>query len=445
MKKIRILIVFVCVALILLQASCSKERNVSEQEDNIKKETFISENEENSIQDQKSIYLEDALNLITVLEDTHPAFVLGDISHNYEQEKQKFIDSITKDTNKDEFTYLVQKYLTLLQDGHTKIQRNINTQFLNLNCYVVGEKLFLLNEDGSLSENQVTQIGGVSINKIYATVQTYFVAENDIAKDLNNNMWALNHEVLKLAGCDINNNPVDITIEQNGVISEKRIEFIKKNIYESYNYSTEIESKMINDIFYIDMNICNVNSALENQIVKLKEAIKNGTTKIIIDVRDNPGGNSSACEKLLKAMDMRVPSYGVYVRYSELAHNQYKTVPSKGFKQLDPDKNTAKRNESIELVILMNEKTFSSATMMATYVKDGSLGTVIGAPSSNSPSSYGDILYYRMPNSSIDVSISYKRFLRPDTEVDQRILLPDIVTQYNTDILEIAIDYLSTK
>lgn len=445
MKKIRILIIFVCLVLILFQAGCSKEQNASLQEDYVEKETSISENENNSIQDQESIYLEDALNLITVLEDTHPAFVLGDISENYEQEKQKFIDSITRDTNKDEFTYLVQKYLTLLQDGHTKIERNINTQFLNLNCYAVGEELFLLNEDGSLSENQVTQIGGVSINKIYSTVQTYFVAENDTAKDLNNNRWTLNREVLKLAGCDINNNSVDITIDQNGVISEKEIEFINKNIYESYNYATEIESKMINDIFYIDMNVCNVNSALENQIVKLKEAIKNGTTKIIIDVRDNPGGNSSACEKLLNAMDMRVPSYGVYIRYSELAHNQYKNIPSKGFKQWDPNKTVAKRNESIKLVVLMNEKTFSSATMMATFVKDGSLGTVIGTPSSNSPSSYGDILYYRMPNSGIDVSISYKRFLRPDTEANQRILLPDIVTQYNIDILETAIDYLSTK
>lgn len=62
----------------------------------------------------------------------------------------------------------------------------------------------------------------------------------------------------------------------------------------------------------------------------------------------------------------------------------------------------------------------------------------------NSPSSYGDILYYKMPNSSIAVSISYKRFLRPDREADHRILLPDIVTPYGSDILQIAIDYLST-
>lgn len=319
-------------------------------------------------------------------------------------------------------------------------------QFLNLDCYAVGGDLFLLNEDGTLSQQRITQIGGISINKIFEIVQTYFAAENDTAKDLNNNIWTLNREVLKLAGCHISNSSVDvdITINKNGVISEKKIEFIKRDINQSYNYSTEIESKMINDILYIDMNICNVNKILENQIVKLKEAVENGTNKIIIDVRDNPGGNSLACEKLLDAIDMGIPNYGVYVRYSELAHKQ-RRVPIKGFEQYEPDKSTAKRNENIELVVLTNEKTFSSATMMGTYVKDGNLGTVIGVPSSNSPSSYGDILSYKMPNSKIDVSISYKRFLRPDTETDQRILQPDIITQYNTDILQVAIDYLSTK
>lgn len=417
MKKIKIIIVFICVSLILLQTGCSKNQNL----------------------------LEDALNLINVVEDTHPAFALEDISDNYEQGKQQFIDSITKDTTKNEFTYLVRKYLTLLQDGHTKIQRGTNKKFLDLDYYVLGEELLLLNRDGSLSESKVTQIGGVSTNMIYTTVQIYFPAENETASALNNNMWATNYEILKLAGCDLSKKSVDITIDQNGVISENKIKFIKKDIYKSYKYSTEIESKIINDIFYIDMNICKDNKKLENQVIKLKEAVQNGITKIIIDVRDNPGGNSEACEKLLNAMDMSSPSYGIYVRYSELVNKKYATVPLEGFEQQDPDKTTAKRNENIELVILMNEKTFSSATMMATYVKDGGLGTVIGRPSSNAPSDYGDIAYYKLPNSGINLSISHKRFLRPDTEADQRILLPNIITEYNANILEIAIDYLSTK
>ncbi len=445
LNKIKSLVFLLFVSLVLVQVGCSKEDYAISKEDEIEEGTSIIENN-NLTLDNKPIYLEDALNLVSVVEDTHPSFVMGDIGENYEEGKQEFLNSITQNTSKDEFKYLIRKYLVLLQDGHTGIQRNESDDFfLNLEYYAIGEELLLLDKDGNISDNKVTKVGGVPINKIYETVQTYYTAENDAARERNNNMWTLNYEVLKLAGCDIINNSVDIITEQNGLVSEGKIKFIKKNIYESYEYSSEIESKMINDIFYIDMNVCKDNNILDKQVEKLKETIKSGCRKVIIDVRDNPGGNSAASEKLINAMDMSVPTYGVYVRYSELVNKKYSEAPLDGFEHYKPNKTTAKGNENIDLAILMNDKTFSSATMLAVFVKDGELGTLIGSPSSNAPSSYGDILYYRLPNSKIDLTISFKKFLRPDTEADQRILIPDIVTEYNADILEIAIDYLSTK
>lgn len=76
MKKIKILIMLVFILMLLLQAGCSEESNLLMAEDNIKKETF---------QNQESIYLEDALNLIIILEGTHPAFALEDIGDNYNE------------------------------------------------------------------------------------------------------------------------------------------------------------------------------------------------------------------------------------------------------------------------------------------------------------------------------------------------------------------------
>jgi len=435
MKKTNLL-TLIFLVLILIYSGCSIKKT----------ETYngehITESGSYSVQAQDPAYLIDAYNLISVVEKTHPAFALGDIRDDYEQKKREFINSITKDTSKDEFILLVRKYLTVLQDGHTGVQSDTNKRFLDVSCRADGNELLILNEDGSLSKGRITHIGGVPVKQIFETVQAYYVAENDAAKDLNNSMWALNDEVLNLAGCDISSDSAEITLDQNGTISKKNIKFAVKNIYESYNYSYDIKSEIMNDIFYIDMNVCDDNKNLKAQIKKLKKAIKNGITKVIIDVRDNPGGNSMACTKILNAMGMTPPDYGSFVRYSELAHEKH-DVPSEGFTQRDPDKSKAKRNEKIQLVVLTNERTYSSATMMAVFVRDGGLGTVIGTPSSNSPSSYGDILYYQLPVSGIEVSISYKRWLRPDTEADQRILMPDIVTEYNTDILQAAIDYLS--
>ena len=311
-----------------------------------------------------------------------------------------------------------------------------------MSCHANGNELFLINDDGSLSEERITHIGGVPVNRIFDTVQTWHVAENHSARDKNNSMWALNDEVLKLAGANIESHLAEVTIDNNGAAYKKNVEFVNKDIYEYYYYTYDIKSDIINDIFYIDMNTCDVNQNLEAQVEELKKAIREGFTKVIIDVRDNRGGDSEACTKLLKAMGMNPPSYGGYIRYSDLASKQ-RNVRSEGFMQYDPDKTKAKRNENIQLVVLTNEITYSSATMMAVFVQDGDLGTVIGTPSSNAPSSYGDILYYKLPASGIEVSISYKRWLRPDTDADQRILMPDIVTEYNEDILQRAIDYLN--
>mgnify|MGYP000064532538 CR=1 FL=1 len=436
MKKIRLLIILL-LALMILNPGCSNSNKDTQPVDQ------MTGSGSSRAQDRESGYLSDARELISVVEKTHPAFALGDISDDYKQRKQELVNSVTKDTGKEEFTLLVRKYLASLHDGHTGVQNDSAKRFLNVNCRADGNDLFLLNDDGSLSADRITHIEGVPVNRIFETVQTYYVAENDAAKNMNNSIWALNDEMLKLAGCDISTGSAEITVERDGVCYKEEAEFADRDIYESYNYSYEIKSEIINDhIFYIDMNICEDNKNLKAQIKELRKAIKSGITKVIIDVRDNPGGNSTACTKLLNAMGMRNPEYGSFIRYSELAHEQ-RGVPSEGFRQYDPDKAKARRNDKIQLVVLTNERTYSSATMLAVFVQDGDLGTVIGTPSSNAPSSYGDILYYQLPSSGIEVTISYKRWLRPDTEADQRILIPDIVTDYNSDILQTAIDYLS--
>lgn len=198
------------------------------------------------------------------------------------------------------------------------------------------------------------------------------------------------------------------------------------------------------DIFYIDMNVCIDNSNLNKVADDLSKAVKGGIDKVIIDIRNNPGGNSLACESLLNAMGMEAPNYGVYVRNSDLVKANY-GGDNEGVLYEKPNKARARKNKKVNLIALINEGTFSSATMMGVFIQDGDLGTLIGRPSINSPSSYGDILSYRMARSGLDVSISYKKFLRPDTRADQKTLIPDILVDYDQDSMEIAIDYLKNK
>lgn len=145
-----------------------------------------------------------------------------------------------------------------------------------------------------------------------------------------------------------------------------------------------IDYKQMGDVFYIDMNACVVEPETDAAVKALSDAVKAGTTK-------------------------------------------------------------AKRNPAIQLVVLTDAQTFSSATMMGVFVQDGKLGTVIGRASSNAPNSYGDVLSYTLPNSQFSGGVSYKQWQRPDTTADQKTLVPDVETALSEDTLETALSFLNGK
>lgn len=59
--------------------------------------------------------------------------------------------------------------------------------------------------------------------------------------------------------------------------------------------------------------------------------------------------------------------------------------------------------------------------------RDNSIGTIIGTESSYSPSHYGEVLPFRLPNTGIIGSVCTKYFERADkTCAEDRTLIPDI-------------------
>ena len=103
----------------------------------------------------------------------------------------------------------------------------------------------------------------------------------------------------------------------------------------------------------------------------------------------------------------------------------------------------SKKNEEVKLLVLSDETTYSSANMLCALVQDGKLGQIIGQGSSNSPSAYGDILYFKLPYTELEGQISHKCFTRADSTADQKQLRPDVEVPYGTDALEVALEMLA--
>lgn len=77
-------------------------------------------------------------------------------------------------------------------------------------------------------------------------------------------------------------------------------------------------------------------------------------------------------------------------------------------------------------------------------MRDGKLGKIVGEPSTNKPNSYGDILMFQLENSGLVMSVSYKKFTRPDSSNNEDMLVPDVQTS-SEDAYDKAVELLNRQ
>lgn len=393
-------------------------------------------------------YSTDALLAVTEIENTHPIFITGELPDNYNDFRDEYLTRTSEPLTKTEFLLATQKYLTILSDGHMGGGLFKDGLFIDIDWVSENSSIYLLNENGTPSETEVIEIGGVALKDIMEQVDLYYYAENDAAQQRQYSVYCRQEEMLSLAGCQYSGKSVMLTVQNNNTTSMIECKLVFRTRLSEYygkNPIYIIKHRMIDDVFYIDLRIFQNDKSIDDTASAIKDAIENGIYKFIIDIRDNGGGDSIVGEKLLDAMGMSVPSYGCYIRFSELSEKQRGESGGEEVVYYEPTTKSAQSNNNISLSILTNNNTFSSATILGVWVQDGKLGNVIGQPSSNSPTSYGDMLSFHLPVSGIDFSISHKKFLRPDSDADPTTLHPDILAESNEDALELALDYLSQR
>lgn len=383
---------------------------------------------------------EDSKQVIETLEEVHPVFLLEGESEAYKTAKKNYIKATAKKMTLYEFQEATSIYLSSINDGHTGIQWGIydKNPILQLEeCYQDG-KTYLC-ENGEKTAIWVKEIGGVDIEKIYQKIDLLRGKENQSAEIENRETFILLKNVLKSCGVKVKNEKTEVLFSDG---SKENYTFgrIKKDIDESEENSWHMDG----DIFVVDFKSCEVDTKLDFIVLELEKAISNGCTKVIIDARGNQGGNSNACEKLLRAMEMYPPGYSeILTRFSSQAAEQRGYTKKDGIYKEKSSEKGRKENEAVNLAVLSDRNTFSSANMLCIWVQDGKLGKIIGEGSSNNPNSYGDILTFTLKNSELGMSVSHRRYIRPDRTRKENMLIPDIEIPA-ADAYDKAVEYLNT-
>lgn len=343
-----------------------------------------------------------------------------------------------------EYFYVIQSFVSKIEDSHTYVYPStIESRVLPLEFQWVGGELIVTD---SSAENinrgdKLTHIEGKDIKEIMDLVRDIISSENEYwTKHLSRQFIRLEmflSEILTVKG-DYLAVTVSNTDEHTKNINVNWMNVDKPKPKQSslneeawYGY----ELKQPNNIGYYYLNESNVTVEYEQSVRDFfKEVAEQQLENIIIDLRKNGGGNSGVVDVFIRHIPVNTyKNFGMFTRFSEPASIQRGYEQVDGYYEQPP---SIVQNYHLkptfygDVYILVGNGTYSSANMFATLFHDSGLAKIIGEPTGNAPSSFGDILHFSLPYTGFDLLISHKEFSRPNSSLDNyNSLYPDIIVE----------------
>ena len=399
--------------------------------------------------------LADAKWLIALIEETHPIFLdmpefYNKLDDNYEIRKLELLEGADHPILVVDFMMLCNRYLATLKDGHSQIFPPSGGVAIPLSFYW-HEGGLMINASEQFPEGAtVLSIGGIEVEAIGMSIDTHLAYENESGRYYNRRNNAGSRLFHLDAGVE-----ADEEVELEILYADDHIEFVTFE-YSQGNVSSSpkpvsFEFTMLEDesIVLITANSCTRDDSWQAAQLFLTEALKNGVTDVIVDIRQNGGGDSSVWDPF--AVILGIPpnkfSFGVIRRHSPLARattlrnqniqgNYFRLPPIRG--KVD--------NFPYNLQVLVGERTFSSAMFLVGYVRDAEFGSLVGRVPRNTVSHFGYTAQFTLPTSHLNGSVSTHYWMRPDLSLDASDEpLLDIELPYGEDALERAVQEIQAR
>lgn len=359
---------------------------------------------------------EDLEYLIEHLRSRHPAWL--EISEEkkaaVEARYEKELAAIGEEISMLEFYQAASRIAAKLHDGHTYV-----------NWRGGGEGQYIDDFTVIWTYGKPLTIDGVACEEVLAAYKEVCSYEVDYYAEAQ--FWGnvITYEPgLRLCGVDTSDGVV-MTFDNDGTLLEHSFDFVPIEEVNGYEPSEgesewvfyEIDKENSVGIFTLTSCVCNDEyySTLDNFFT---EVFSEGIENVVVDLRGNGGGNSWVANEFMKYLDVdEYLSWDCANRYGwYLAKNEDISYTNQKKEQVFEGK----------LYVLTNTWTYSAAMDFAMLIADNDLGTIVGQPSGNLPDSYGDCLYFQMPNSKLMLSISYKRWYRIDQTKTGEPIMPDV-------------------
>lgn len=418
---------------------------------------------------------------------SHPGFESGQPA--FCQKAATLMEELAVVTDNLQFEAKLRGFTHLLQDGHTKVSsysgQSPTTYPIGLWWHESGWYVEMIStEYKELIGCKVISINGIDAETFMARLLQHTTGENIYWFRDQVSFYLRNSANLRALNLDSPDGALHLTLEQYGTQSE--IVLLEAERHSLWNNKKTGITALHDDnywgqalpddnVYYLQFNaMSDTDGTLDNPfagwISFLNDAFSTidslGIENLVIDLRNNGGGNSTMGDILLSFCSLpdSLRYFGGSMRISDLVLKYYQMdlntmnealssdlgyevseselpftvkfnignsplLKPRTLEELAPNAGLTDlpRKFDGKLILMTGSQTYSSAVMIATLCHDNGLATLYGSPTGGKPSSYGEGVGFILPNTGIRCTVSVKYFQRPDIQRDPSdSLYPDV-------------------
>ena len=463
MKRVLFLTFFICISSFVCEAQ--DFTNVSYEEIESSKE-YVNGN----------VFQKDLLLYSKTFELSHPYYADKKHDRELKKETKKLYKDFAEIDDIKTFRCGLQALTSHLNDGHSQVASGLSQELI-YPIYIMFDTKdsgYLLAVEDDYKESlgkRITMVNGNPISDLMARGQKLISGDNEIFKNNQLSQHLQMKDFWEMCGYD--DAEIVLTFEDNTsiripactghglVIEQLDMGFDSPTALKEVPFCYAVSDSL--SICYLQFNMCydslnypQLGQRFDDFVEEMMAEIENKSIQtLVVDVRNNGGGNSGLCDLLLSYLTDydKMKNMGCKVRMSELLIKHQPnlagvelndgTKPDFGdvfdyweIKRDNPEEvaSAHRINHNPEkifkgnVIFISGRGTFSSAGLLLTLARDNNIGTIIGETSGHRPSHYGDVLRFNLTNTDTKATVSCRHFTRPNENLNDEIeLVPDIV------------------
>lgn len=427
----------------------------------------------------KADFEQDILYLAQKVTQIHPKFLDSGFHKDWQTSFDSTIQVIPDSITFNQCFTRMAPLLSKLGDGHTGfifpyserikymqsggVTMPFTIQVKNNKIYI--NQLFEDKEQNRIYGDEIMSINSIASKNILHDMRLLFGAEK---KDITDRMveqyfgpcfWMLfgEQKTYKLV---LAKQHSDLTVTLDAISNSRYLEL--RNKYYPSSKPKDYELNFLKNNSFAVMKIrtfADVNglsSFLKNAFDTIKQ---NNCPNLIVDVRDNFGGNSASVDSLLNYLTRKKYTQyaSIKLRVSNEIKNDYK-IKKPYYHNLIADipidslypicslgdtlcfKNPVFKPNYFNgrVFVIIDHHTYSAAATFAGVIKEYNLGKLIGQPTGGTICYYGDFLTFKLPKTEMEFFVSPKEFIQHGNKSLNEGVTPDIITDNNYNISDIV-------